>query len=300
MQLQRPSQRLRATIHVVLILMLAYGLAQLTWRLLPSQTIEAPRPLTAGSGKSVSASPDDRLQQLIPSWHLFGKYEAAAIKLAEPVPEDLPETKLRLTLRGVIASPDAEVARAIVADQAKKENFYKIGDKLPGNAELTEIHGDRIIIKRGINYETLKLPKESLKLETSSEKAASNRRTRPGQAQSPAASSQPARRPSSSYSLKEYRDTLLTDPQKVSDLVRLSQANRNGKFIGYKLSPGRDPRFLSRYGLMPGDIVTEINGVVLDGPTKGFALMKDIETVDTLQLTVDRNGSLQRFTLPIN
>ncbi len=299
MLLRRPNDRLRAAIHALLILMLASGLAQLTWRLLPAQPLDAPLVVASTVNIIATEAGDSSLQQQIPMWHLFGKAEIKAREVVSaPVPEDLPETKLHLTLRGMIASPDPSMARAIIADPAKKENFYKIGDKLPGNATLTEIYGDRIVIKRGNNFETLTLPKDALDLAITMPSAAALQNTRRRQTSNGRNVS--GRVGSKSYTLKEYRDTLLSDPQKVSDLVRLSQARKNGKFVGYTLNPGRDPRFLSRHGLVPGDVVTEINGVKLDSPTKGFSLMKDIKSAETLELVVDRDGILQRFTLPIN
>lgn len=296
MLLQQPSDRLRAAIYALLILMLASGLAQLTWQLLPKPPLDAPLLISTSSGKTTAETAPSNIQQQIPMWHLFGKAEVKTF--TAPVPEDLPETTLRLTLRGMIASSDPKMARAIIADPAKKENFYKIGEKLPGNAILTEIFGDRIIIKRGNNYETLTLPKDSLDLAVTMPNAAARQNTNRRHTSNGRSSTRQTG--TKNYTLKEYRDTLLSDPQKVSDLVRLSQAKKNGKFVGYTLNPGRDPRFLSRYGLVPGDVVTEINGVKLDSPTKGFSLMKDLKSADTLNLVVDRDGIQQRFTLPIN
>lgn len=287
---RQPGARLRVLVHVLLILMLCYSLAQLTWRLWPEPQLPALLP-TPGQSVAVAGGPSDSgLARQIPQWHLFGE---VAREVVAPKPVDLPETNLKLTLRGLIASTDPREARAIVADASGKENFYRIGDQLPGNAELDEIHVDRIVIKRGGRYETLKLPKESLNMGV----------TAPARAADPAAGvggRTPAVAPRRSYSLREYRDTLLSDPQQVADLVRINPAYDNGKFAGYKLQPGRDASFMARYGLRPGDVVTAVNGVELDSPAKGFGLMKDLANADTLDLVVERDGIKQRFTLPMN
>jgi len=283
---QQPGPRLRALVHVLLILLLAYSLAQLSWRLLPKVEQKALLPVATQVSKTASVSANNGRIQQLPGWHLFGEVTKQVVA---PQPVDLPETNLKLTLRGLIASPDQDDARAIVADPSGKENFFKVGDKLPGNAELKEIHADRIVIQRGGRYETLKLPKESLNITSSrpvSRTAAQRRITKAV--------------PRQSYSLRQYRDTLLNDPQKVADLVRIQPANKNGRFVGYKLQPGRDASFLTRHGLLPGDVVTSVNGVELDSPAKGFGLIKDLSSADTLDLVVDRNGVKQRFTLPVN
>ena len=288
---QQPSPRVRAVVLLVLILVLSYSLAQLSWRLLPEPELPDLLPAKSLPGKSAVSSPaGSSLAQQIPQWHLFGEVKQ---EVAAPQPVELPETNLKLTLRGLIASTDPDEARAIVADPSGKENFYKIGDKLPGNAELDEIHADRIVIKRRGRYETLKLPKESLDI--ASNTPAPARTTRSGRSV-PKSTSRSER----NISLRQYRDTLLNDPQKVADLVRINPAYKNGRFSGYKLQPGRDATFLTRYGLKPGDVVTSVNGVALDSPAKGFGLIKDLSTADTLDLIVDRNGIKQQFTLPVN
>jgi len=73
---------------------------------------------------------------------------------------DAPETRLKLTLRGVFASEDSSGGRAIVGDPQGKEENYAVGDPLPGGAKLSEIYPDRIILERNGRFETLRLPKE--------------------------------------------------------------------------------------------------------------------------------------------
>jgi general secretion pathway protein C len=279
---QQPSPRLRALVHVVLILLLCFSLARLTWLLWPAPELPALRPVAGQPARVAVGGGQTGLAAQIPQWHLFGE---VVQEVSAPKPVDLPETNLKLTLRGLIASTNPAEARAIVADPSGKENSYRIGDKLPGNAELTEIHADRIVIKRGGRYETLKLPKESLDM---------------GASTAVQSTARPAVAPRNTYSLRQYRDTLLNDPQKVADLVRINPAYIQGKFAGFKLEPGRDPAFLSRYGLRPGDVVTAVNGVQLDSPAKGLSVMKDLATANSLNLVVERNGVRQSYTLSVN
>jgi general secretion pathway protein C len=289
---QQPAPGLRAAIHVVLILLLTYSLAQMSWQLLPAPGQAPLLPTPVSAAKKSASSGNGMQSHQIAGWHLFGE---AVVEALAPRPAELPETNLKLTLRGLLASTIPAEARAIVADPSGKENFYKIGDKLPGNAELSEIHSDRIVIQRGGRYETLKLPKESLDVSVNSTRNARNATAALTRRRNATAVA-----PRQTYSLKQYRDTLLTHPNKVADLVGIAPVYNNGHFQGYRLQPGRDATFLTRYGLMPGDIVTSVNGVVLDNPAKGLGLLKDLTTVDTLELEINRNGSRQRFTLPVN
>ena len=266
----------------MLILMLSYSLAQLTWRIIPTpEALPAPQPTISPSVKVSASNQNASLVNQLPQWHLFGQATAAN---ARPVQQEIPETKLKLTLRGLLASDKPEESWAIIAGPSGKEEFYKIGGKkLPGNAKLTEIHADRIVLERRGKYETLRLPKESLNLTSTTARARS-----------------PSESGGSNVSLKEYRDTLLSNPEKVADLVTIAPVRKRGKFVGYSLQPGRDANFLRQYGLQPGDIVTSVNGIQLSSPTKAFGVLRDLTSAASLEIEIERNGRRQHFSLPVN
>ncbi len=274
------SGRLVVALNMVLVVLLAAVFAQLTWQLLPQPEMEeAPAALSAKATKGTVAQ---RVDKDISQLHLFGKLQATVA--AAPKPEVLPETKLKLTLRGLIASSNPAEARAIIADPSGKGDFYKVGDTLPGNAVLEEIHVDRIVLKRGVNFETLRLPKEALAL--------------PGQSRTRSRTqSNVSTGVSSNYNLREYRDALLNNPQQVADLIRVSPVREGGKFVGYRLQQGKDPAFLTQYGLMVGDVIKSINGKGLDNP---MSMMRDLAKADKIDLEIERNGRRQFFSLPIN
>ncbi|MFC1749102.1 type II secretion system protein GspC [Pseudomonadota bacterium] len=287
-----PGARLQNSMQIAMVLVVAYSAAQLTWRMAPPAE-EGAAPVVLFESVDAPVSPrGSGSENQIPQWHLFG--DVKKVQTAAPAPViDLPETNLKLTLRGVIASKVQSEARAIVADSSGKENFYKIGDKLPGNAVLKEVHGDRIVIQRGARYETLKLPKKQLGLMTETKSSSRSLSRGPGRGSNEFLNSR------SVESLSQVRDVLMNDPQRLGDLIRISPKRNGSGFSGYELQPGRDARFLSRYGLMPGDVVKSINGVQLDNPTKGLGLMKDLATMESLDIEVERNGTRQRFTLPM-
>ena len=67
-------------------------------------------------------------------------------RISPPVPVDAPDTQLKLTLRGVFSCDNKEEARGIVADPKGNEESYGIGDAIPGNATLSEVYPDRVIL----------------------------------------------------------------------------------------------------------------------------------------------------------
>ncbi|MBU2955980.1 type II secretion system protein N [Marinobacter sp. F3R08] len=91
------------------------------------------------------------------SLDLFG----AASKEApptEPDTENLPETNLRLFLRGVLAADGEFPGSALIEDDKSKTEAYLVGDELPGNATLRSVHPHRVIIERSGKLENLYFP----------------------------------------------------------------------------------------------------------------------------------------------
>lgn len=93
------------------------------------------------------------------SFALFGQYNTKAPEQTQV--QDLPKTKLRLILTGVSATADQNNAYALVEDPKRITDSYRVGDALPGNATLHEVHPDRIILNRSGKLETLFFPEAS-------------------------------------------------------------------------------------------------------------------------------------------
>jgi general secretion pathway protein C len=222
--LQSPqTRRVILVINLLLIVWIASILASLTWDLFsPDAAIE---PVEAvADAAPVQVNPDRQLISQMPGWHLMGVARQSSAPVQASTPVTAPETKLKLILRGVLASNDPDNARAIIADPRGKELQYGLGDTLPGNAELSEVHPDRIILKRNGRFETLRLPKT----EKGSTRVASRSVSARGSTQSP------------QQRLTNARQQLSQSPGKLSNLIRATpKRGAGGKTVGYVLSPGQ-------------------------------------------------------------
>ncbi len=290
------NRRLAALVTLALVLLLAQALASLTWTLLPVAeegvgvtipTGAAPAPVARPASARASALAIERL-------HLFGEAQKAAPKPVARV-VDAPDTRLNLKLRGVMASSNPAIARAIIADGKGREDAYAVDDQLPGNAVLKEIHADRIILEYRGRLETLRLPKEADILANG---VGGKRAVTGGRRPVTAISSSTA---DTGALLRQYRDALMTDPQSVMDLVRAEPVRdrATGKLKGYRIRPGRDRQLLSRFGLRAGDVVTSVNGITMDNPLKALELMRDVSSLSQISLEVERNGAPQSFSFQI-
>ncbi|MCU7959492.1 MAG: hypothetical protein KZQ58_05730 [gamma proteobacterium symbiont of Bathyaustriella thionipta] len=107
------------------------------------------------------ARTQDRLENnpaRIAQWHLFGKARTVSQRKAQKTPRKAPETRLKLTLKGIAESNETAQAHAIIAAPGKGQQSYRIGDELPGHAKLYAIESHRILLDRNGRIEALSLP----------------------------------------------------------------------------------------------------------------------------------------------
>ena len=270
-------------INLLLVIWIASILATLTWSLV-APPAEVPVAAGVDTG-SVAAVPDPALALIrqLPGWHLMGSAQQAPVPVKISTPIDAPETRLKLVLHGSLASDDKKRARAIIADPKGEEDQYAIGDTLPGNAELSDVYPDRVILLRGGRYETLRLPEDR----NTGSSSISLSRT--------AVTAAPASR------LRTVQQQLQKSPRSLYGIMRTTpMKGEDGNLIGYQLSPGRDPELFAQLGLMEGDVVVQVNDIRLDKQENGMKALKSVQTGDAVSLTVLRNGveEVMSFSMP--
>lgn len=258
-----------------------WQLAKLTWVLIPVPSLPQPPEQRPSAVRQVAAAPEAQGIARIPDWHLFGEATAAA-KPAAAGPIDAPETRLNLTLKGVYSAEIQDDARAIIAAAGSPEKTYAIGAQIPGGARLSEVYPDRVILERGGRYETLRLPREA------SASAPISRRQSPNQNRATPVPDGGAADPG--QVLRDYREKMAQNPAVLLDIARPEAYREGDTFVGFKLHPGNKRELFDQFGLQKGDVITEVNGIQLDNPGQGAAVLQAISEGDQLSLTVRRNG----------
>ncbi|MBB5321851.1 type II secretion system protein N [Marinobacter oulmenensis] len=90
------------------------------------------------------------------NYQMFGSIERAGEEADKvPVQENVPETNLTLSLLGIIAGIDGQLSGAIVTDDKGNTGYFRVGETLPGDAELIRVEPDRIFLRRNGQYEAL-------------------------------------------------------------------------------------------------------------------------------------------------
>ena len=279
-------------VFIVLIILLTQTFAVMTWEFFnPAQEVVSQ---ASNRSKTQVKTPvtNTRLQD-VSAFHLFGDAEKQPVIQQQVI--DAPETRLRLSLKGVFASSNPKQALAIIAASKGEDKIYNIGDKVSGGALLHAVYDDRIILKRKGKLETLRLPKSKLdsraiytppasKGSSPSSRAAINNVTssRDDQEQS--------------IHLRKMRDTLLKDPAKIWQQVRINPVMKNGAVQGYTLAHN-DQKLMKALNLRKTDIITAVNGESLSDPATLYGLMASLSKQSSLELSVERNGQKQTIQL---
>lgn len=284
-QLTRYQKQLTQAVIVLLALYLIAYAAELTWRLIPQpeQASLANTNNTTVTSVRKSESPKANLSS-IHRLHLFGEVGKKPVEVA-PVVEDAPETKLSLTLTGLVASTTSDNGAAIIEHRGS-QNTYGVGEKVEGtSAVVAEVRADRIILNNSGRMETLMLDGVD---KTTSSLSTSRQNTNKQIAKTP--------KPKTRNTRKLNKDTikaataLRSSPGKFTDFIAIQPYRAGGKLAGYKVNPGKDTSLFKAAGLQPNDILTEINGLDLSDMKQSMQAMQMLRTATSLDITVSRAG----------
>jgi general secretion pathway protein C len=267
----------------ILVLAIAYQLASLTWVLAPG----APPPVRARPASPVEPSTGDAqaadVEALVHS-HLFGEADKAPPAPAAEAITDAPDTTLTLDLRGILsAGEDGGNGQAIIAANRGEDKTYHVGQAIDNTSgtKLYSVYWDKVLLDRGEGrYETLRLPKELLGTPAPRAK---------GPMMAP-----PVAAPAPNESL---RTVIGQNAAKLQDIIRVAPQVDQGKVVGFRIQPGKDRATFDTLGLVPGDVVTEINGIALDDPAKGLQAFEGLGEATQANVTVLRDGAAQALVV---
>nr|WP_283620435.1 type II secretion system protein GspC [Alteromonas macleodii] len=288
--LNQHQKQLHTIVVVLLSLYLIAFAAKLVWRIIPEPQLSATPTVSRAPVISSSSGQNGvniaKIQQL----NLFGN---AAAKPAEPVAEvtDAPETRLNLTLTGVVASSEQEAGTAIIENRGS-QTVYGLGEKIEGtNATLQKVYNDRVIIKNGVRNETLML--DGIDYDEANRRREMQARNRP----------EPEELEEDTVELSdealEATAALRERPANFTDFISISPKTEEGQLIGYQVSPGKEPELFKSAGLQAGDVITQINGLDLTDLQQSQEALSELRNAQTIELTIIRDGSLTTLYLDL-
>jgi len=253
---------------VLLVLLLAWFLAELTWSIIPQHKV-------AAVSVDVPAATVHRIDaNSVADRHLFGVAGVATGNAA-----NAPDTTLALTLHGIVAGKRAADSRALIVVNGDEEP-YAVGAQLPGGAVIRSIYPDRVLLARDGRLEALRLPTDDT--------------GGPSPGMQPAAL-QPQAVPT--QDLSQLRQEIADNPQRLMDVVRAMPVMDHGKLTGYRIYPAGNPSQFNQLGLKPGDVVSAVNGIPLTDPAQSMRVLSSLRTSEQVSVTLIRNGQTQTQVL---
>lgn len=295
-----PQQRIAQTVSVLLLVYIAFTVAKITWLIVPQKEI-VNEAITTNYANQSSKSKQNFNISALQSLNLFGQYNEQVQEEVVVQVTDAPETRLQLTLSGLVASDKVETAAAIIEYKSQQQT-YGIGDIIKGTrASLEQVLIDRVIIKQSGRLETLMLdgadysqPAESVSNKKVNNKQNSQTQYSPKNLPSRAKANVVDQRSNENLSrnAQQLRHDLKNNPGKITDYLRISPARKAGKIVGYRLSPGKDPEFFKLSGLKSGDIAIKMNGNDLLVPLEAAQAMSALKTERDISLLVERKNDL--------
>ncbi len=283
-------------ISLLLVIALGISLAKLMWLVItpqPQLVLEPQDNKIAALTKKEATN----YGKLIADQHIFGE---VVIKKAPPKPKIkpkqvvkpvAPKIKLNAKLHGIVAYKTQE-GFALISNNNGRQKVYAKGDPLQEGVTISDILPTKVLVDNNGTIEELLLPKKLKTNKSRSTPAIGNRATNNlakytnlpnGNTPSTGAN---ANKPD----LNQFRQEILANPAKLTDIVRASPAIINGQFTGFRIRSGKNRKLFRQLNFRANDIITEINGIVLDDPNKGVEILGQLESATDLSIKVKRGN----------
>jgi general secretion pathway protein C len=297
-----PQQKIAKGLSAILFVYLAYLLAQITWLVMPEGDYKV--------SHSVNSKLTNKQQEKsalsmtsLKSLNLFGLYTDKPEEIKTLDVTDAPETRLNLTLAGVVASDEKSTSAAVIENNGKQET-YSPGETITGTrAVLDSVFNDRVIIKHAGRLETLML--DGFKFGDTQlaakpiKKKKDKTQSRTKFPSSPNFVDQRANK-ALSENARLLKNDINSDPSKITDYLKISPKRIGGKVIGYRLMPGGNPEFFKSAGLKNGDVAIQMNGYDLSIPTEAARAIGALKEEKEVSLLLDRNGEITEILFSID
>jgi len=273
------------SLNLLLACFVIYGaslLAQLTWTVISDEQNGFSGAQSWSPASNMTGKSSARDSSVLLTISLFGKEDASVPKQKLMESVDAPKTRLQLHLKGVFISERDSESSAIVSEKGKTGEYFRVGDKLPGNAELVAVYSDRVLLKRNGRLETLSFDDGSKGNNSIARVKSSSK-------------SKQVSSPEQFMSVAEKR--IAENPTTALASVGLKPVS-SGKADGY-VYDGKNP-MLARMNLKPGDVVRSVNGFPLGDINKDKALLKQLYEQGNLEVEVERDGTSFYINYPLH
>lgn len=295
-----PVAPLRGVLNGILVVLLAWLLAKLSWQLVPAPALSTVTPVSPVARTTSVIAPD--LEPLL-RYPLFGKVDAkAAAKVAPIAVTEAPKTQLNVKLTGLVAVPARPEAGSAVIEHRGTESTYAVGDVLEGTrTKLYQVLDDRVLLEQNGRFETLMLDGvEFTRIAQANAGLGREDNFDVVANQEPILLSQPIATGFNNPDLQAPRNEIMAEPMKFFDYVRVSPVQRDGQLAGYRLMPGKDAAMFQQLGFQQGDLAVEINGVPLNDMQQAMRVINELREASEAAVKIERDGTIRDILVSLS
>lgn len=295
-------QRLQTALIVVLVLWSLSSVSQLIWipfrtnpiEVAPALALNPPKPTGGKQTAVIDTSGVLGLGLFGGSPEAFADSDSATLTEAsrDGIEQNAQETRLALTLTGIVASTEDGSGSAVIKSGAA-EQVYAVGDALPasGQVVLAKVMPQQVVIDNNGTYELMKLyegPGIAIPTRTAraprQDAAASLASSNPNEASPSATAAEQTALAS------QYRRQLYDSPESLASVVSVSPVREGERVVGYRIAPGADRVAFDAFGFQTGDIVTAVNGLALSDASNTVKLYQTMKDATQASFDIERDG----------
>jgi len=272
---QKKHTLLTSALAALLVVLLGLVSAQVFWQAygywLASDTTApaiATLPTTTATSSNESNYADD-----IGSAHLFSR-PLVTNKVTQVATEDIPESLLKVTIKGILTLADDAQSMAILSVENATDKVFKAGDELTTNYSIHQIVADGVVVDHNGRLEMIRLPRATLGDITSTGQSVNK---------------------NPSVGLGALRAEVLRNPLALEQHITFVPHTQNGQFSGYRVNPGSKPTMFVKLGLQANDIVSSVDGVGIGQLAGRMDILTNLSVAKNLRLGIIRNGQEQQL-----
>jgi general secretion pathway protein C len=208
------------------------------------------------------------------------------------IEQNAQETRLALTLTGIVASTEDGIGSAVIKSGAA-EKVYAVGDALPasGQVVLAKVMPQQVVIDNNGTYELIKLYEgPGIGIPTRAARPPRQDATASTPSSGLNEASIPATAAEQTALASQYRRQLYDSPESLASVVSVSPVRDGDRVIGYRLAPGADRVAFDTFGFQSGDIVTAVNGLALSDASNTVKLYQTMKDATQASFDIERDG----------
>lgn len=283
------DRRYRLMATLLMVALFAWVIAGIIAGIIGHVLYEPPRPVKAVEMTKIqkSKTPKNRNEyDVVATRDLFkvGRVRPAGSGQSLTGNEERPLAEMGISLRGTITGP-SEIARAII-EEANDQKLYRIGDVVK-NARIIAIFRNKVIVE--LNGQQQMLVVEETR--SGSSLASRNGRTRePRRPRFPGGTGVAG--------AGEIPEAMKNMDQLIGN-ARVVPYYRGGQPYGFRVSDVIEGSKIYEHGVRTGDIIKSVNGVPIRSPQDALNAYQELQSNNTVQLEVERQGTTTTVNVPL-